>query len=174
MRVSGAVGTVGLVFLSSVSLALIGCGSTHAPDGGGPVDLAALAGADLSGLPGVDMAVAPGVDMAAPAGVQTVTVHVAPNGALLFSPAAVTIRTGDTVHWVFDAVGHNVTSGVVPTPDGRFCSMPGPNGDCVNGRATIYSNIGQVYDHVFAEAGNFPYYCGVHLFAGTVTVQQRM
>jgi plastocyanin len=177
MGSSRAIGRAGLVFFSSVTLSLIGCGSNnHPPDGATMLADATASAADMaSATPPGDMAVAnTGGDMAVATGVQTVTVHVAPGGALLFSPAAMTISTGDTVHWIFDSPAHNVTSGQVPTPDGRFCSLPGPNGDCTTGRGTVFSNVGDSFDHTFAEGGTFPYFCGVHLFSGTITVKARM
>src|SRR5262249_12835428 len=40
-----------------------------------------------------------------------VTVLVGPGGANTFSPAAVTVNVGDTVHWVWNSDFHSTTSG---------------------------------------------------------------
>jgi plastocyanin len=94
---------------------------------------------------------------------STVTVRVGPGGADTFSPAAVTINVGDTVHWVWDSDFHSTTSGTCPggncTPDGKWDS------DIFNAPHT--------FDVTFTSPGTFPYYCIVHAMGGmtgTVTV----
>jgi polyisoprenoid-binding protein YceI len=54
-------------------------------------------------------------------------------------------------------------------PSNRFCS-PSDTG-CDN---PPLSNMGAMYEHTFAQAGMFPYYCSVHFslgMTGTITVQ---
>ncbi len=85
----------------------------------------------------------------------------------VFSPATVTIHAGDTVHWVWSATGHTVTSGPAGTPDNQFCS---PNDTSC---ATIVtSSQGDTFDHQFLAPGTYTYFCQIHwsLFGMTGTV----
>jgi len=78
----------------------------------------------------------------------TVTVTVAPNGMLVFSPSSVTIHRGDTVRWTWSQSFHSSTSG-----------MPGaPNGIWNSG----ILNQGANFSHTFNSTGSFPYYCIPH------------
>jgi plastocyanin len=98
---------------------------------------------------------------------QTWTVLVGANGAHVFSPSALTIGVGDTVHWVWQASGHTVTSGAGRTADGRFCSPA--DTQCPNAPT---SNAGDSYDHLFSIAGSFPYFCTQHEpMTGSITVR---
>ena len=100
---------------------------------------------------------------------QTHTVMVGEGGALVFAPATLTIHVGDTVRWVWGSPGHSVVSGTNGNADNRFCS-PSDSG-CAN---PPLSNQGATYEHTFAHAGTFPYYCSVHFsfgMTGTITVQ---
>ena len=99
---------------------------------------------------------------------QTHPVMVGEDG-LTFTPARLTIHVGDTVRWVWAAPGHNVVSGTDGNADNQFCS-PDDTG-CAN---PPLSNAGATYDHAFARAGSFPYYCSVHFslgMTGTITVR---
>jgi plastocyanin len=90
-------------------------------------------------------------------------------GALTFAPARLTIGVGDTVRWVWGSAGHSVVSGTGGNADNRFCS-PSDAG-CGN---PPLSNSGATYEHTFAEAGTFPYYCSVHFtlgMTGSIKVQ---
>jgi plastocyanin len=94
---------------------------------------------------------------------------VGPGGALVFTPASLTIQVGDTVHWVWATSGHSVVSGTNGTADNQFCSPS--NTGCANPPLSI---MGATYDHTFTTAGTFPYYCSVHFslgMTGTITVQ---
>ena len=100
---------------------------------------------------------------------QTHTVMVGEGGALVFTPATLTIHAGDTVRWVWGSPGHSVVSGTNGNADNRFCS-PSDSG-CAN---PPLSNQGATYEHTFGHVGTFPYYCSVHFFlgmTGTITVQ---
>ena len=91
------------------------------------------------------------------AGAATKTVQVGPNGALVFSPAAVTVDVGDTVEWQWMTGFHSTTrqqgaetwdSGAVPSP--------------------------HTFSHTFTHPGMYPYVCTVHVYygmTGTVTVR---
>ena len=100
---------------------------------------------------------------------QTHTVMVGQGVALVFTPANLTIHVGDTVRWVWGSGGHCVVSGTDGNADNRFCS-PSDSG-CAN---PPLSNQGATYEHTFADAGTFPYYCSVHFslgMTGTIKVQ---
>lgn len=103
------------------------------------------------------------------AGPTTFTVLVAPGDSHTFSPSTLDLRVGDTVHWVWQASGHTVTSGSDGTADGVFCS---PNDGTCAGAPT--SSEGSTYDHRFTTPGTFPYFCRPHSdmgMIGSVTVQ---
>ncbi len=80
-----------------------------------------------------------------------VTVHLR-NDA--FTPATITIHTGDTVRWINDDDdAHTVTA-----TDGSFDSK----GIDTNGS----------WDHTFAKAGTYKYFCELHPFMkGTIVVK---
>jgi uncharacterized protein (TIGR03118 family) len=102
-------------------------------------------------------------------GTQTHTVMVGDGGALVFTPANLTIQAGDTLRWVWGSPGHSVVSGTNGNADNRFCSPS--NTGCDN---PPLSSKGATYEHTFTQAGTFPYYCSVHFslgMTGTITVQ---
>jgi plastocyanin len=104
------------------------------------------------------------------------TVTVAPNGTLTYSPKDVTVTQGATVHWVWSDTSnaHTVTSGANGIADGMFCSIT--DGSPVNAQtctSTSYARTAPfTYDHVFDQAGTFPYYDAVvgPGMSGSVTV----
>jgi plastocyanin len=103
------------------------------------------------------------------AAARTHTVMVGPGNSFVFSPATLTIRVGDTVRWVWGSSMHSVVSGTGGNADDRFCSPS--NTACSD---PPLSNTGATYEHTFAQAGTFPYYCSVHFsfgMTGTITVQ---
>jgi plastocyanin len=105
------------------------------------------------------------------------TVEVGPNGGIGFTPAQITINSGDTVTWQWPAgsLPHTVTSGVPGAPDGKFCSLPDgqmPSVQSCSGAA--YAMTGPAtYAHTFTVAGAYPYFCQVHgaMMTGMVTVR---
>jgi plastocyanin len=79
------------------------------------------------------------------------TVTVTGTSTFMFSPSTVSIHVNDVVRFNTTSF-HPVASGSAGTPDGKFST----NGDgCFK----------------FTQAGTFPFFCSVHLFTGTVTVQ---
>lgn len=80
-----------------------------------------------------------------------------------FSPNPINANVGDTVTWTNrDSTPHTVTSGTAGAPDGNFDSSPGFN---------PLLAPQQTFSHTFTEAGEFPYYCGLHPnMVGTVIV----
>ena len=100
---------------------------------------------------------------------STHTVMVGDGGALVFTPADLTIQVGDTVRWVWGSSGHSVVSGTNGNANNQFCSPS--NTGCDN---PPLSSNGATYEHTFTQAGTFPYYCSVHFslgMTGTITVQ---
>src|SRR6266481_8986467 len=95
----------------------------------------------------------------------TVDVTVAPGGTFTFSPSTLNISVGDTVRWTWASSGHSVTSGTPCTIDGQFCS---PND--TNCEAGVLSNTGTVYEHTFAQAGAYSYFCVAHCGLGMTGV----
>lgn len=92
----------------------------------------------------------------------TVTVQVAPNGDLSFSPDPISIQPGDTVKWVWSSgqMPHSVTSGANCFSDGRFDSG-------------LHQSSTFTFSFTFSSAGTFPYHCIPHCgdgMTGTVTV----
>jgi plastocyanin len=80
-----------------------------------------------------------------------------------YSPNPINANVGDTVTWTNrDSTPHTVTSGTAGAPDGNFDSSPGFN---------PLLAPQQTFSHTFTEAGEFPYYCGLHPnMVGTVMV----
>ncbi len=88
-----------------------------------------------------------------------------------FTPHDVTIRAGEKIIWIY-ADGakepHSVTSGACRVND---CSGGGQE---FNSGPTLLKP-GHQYEHVFTEAGTFPYHCDLHLgsMQGTVIVKPQ-
>jgi len=82
-----------------------------------------------------------------------------------YAPNPVQAKVGDTVIWTNkDSQPHTATSGTASGgADGKF-----------GGEAESFGTIiapGKTLSHTFAEAGEFPYYCGLHpIMVGTVVV----
>ena len=93
----------------------------------------------------------------------TVDVSVGPGKT--FSPDEVNISVGDTVRWTWADSGHSVTSGQPCSADSQFCSPDDMN--CFPG---VLSNAGTVYQHTFANAGTYSYFCLSHCLEGMTGV----
>ena len=80
-----------------------------------------------------------------------------------YAPNPININVGDTVTWTNkDTQPHTVTSGSGGQPDGKFDSSPNFN---------PLMGPQQTFSHTFEEAGQYPYYCGLHVnMVGTVVV----
>jgi plastocyanin len=92
-----------------------------------------------------------------------VDVTVGPDFA--FHPDTVNISVGDTLRWTWDGSGHSVTSGHPCAADSQFCSPNDMN--CFPG---VLSNEGTVYQHTFANAGTYSYFCLSHCLVGMTGV----
>jgi plastocyanin len=86
-------------------------------------------------------------------------------GGFVFVPNTVNISVGDTVRWTWATSGHSVSSGTPCMIDGQFCS---PND--TNCAAGVLSNSGTVYEHTFAQAGAYSYFCVAHCGLGMTGV----
>ena len=87
--------------------------------------------------------------LAAPA--WAIDVSMGSGGNLIFEPSDVTINAGDTVHFVND--------------------MLPPHNIIVEGRAdlsreSLMFNPGESQDIIFADAGDYTFFCGPHQGAG--------
>ncbi len=90
----------------------------------------------------------------------TVTVNVGTSGALMYSPASVSINAGDTVQWVWKSGGHSVTSGTPSAPTKQF--------------DTSVQSAGFTFAQTFTSGGTVQYHCGPHgaccQMVGSITV----
>jgi nitrite reductase (NO-forming) len=80
-----------------------------------------------------------------------------------FQPNPVQVSVGDTVTWTNDDTQpHTVTAGANAQPSGEFDSSP-------NFNPLLAPQ--QTFEHTFAQAGEYPYYCALHPnMVGTVSV----
>jgi plastocyanin len=121
------------------------------------------------GLAAVLAAVLAPLSTLTPAFAATVTADIKPGSSTIadaFAPNPINANVGDTVTWTNkDSTPHTVTSGTggsSGTPDGKFDSSPGFN---------PLMAPQQTFSHTFEEAGEFPYYCGLHpVMVGTVII----
>lgn len=102
-----------------------------------------------------------GTDTASPTASETSTatapdleVVVGPNGTLTFDPRSFEIAVGDTVRWVWDSGGHNVSPGSQPSG----ADWPGKD-------ESTYS-AGTTYEYTFDVAGDYNYHCDPHQTSG--------
>jgi plastocyanin len=110
---------------------------------------------------GLFVVLLPVLFLAAKTRADIVYVHVAQNGTS-FSPNSVSIAPGDTVQWIWYGsppynTNHSVTSG---TP-------ANPTPDVFNSGIHVAP---YVFEHTFATAGTFRYFCQVHTTMMTGTV----
>jgi plastocyanin len=101
-------------------------------------------------------------------------VNVGLGGGLAFTDAVsgnsfTTIHVGDTVKWVFPTqTFHSSTSGVCTVGGGYYDdSSCTPDGNWDSGQ--LYA--GQTFSKTFTAAGNYRYYCSIHLAMMTGTIQ---
>src|SRR5687768_8452678 len=119
------------------------------------------------GLAAVLAAVLAPISTLTPAFAATVTADVTTASSSktdnAYAPNPINANVGDTVTWTNkDSTPHTVTSGTGGQPDGKFDSSPGFN---------PLMAPQQTFSHTFEEAGEFPYYCGLHPnMVGTVII----
>lgn len=83
-----------------------------------------------------------------------------------FGPETFTISTGDTVAWVWQAGGHNVTPNEMPA-EADWTGSPGAPGELLS--------KGSVYRYTFTVPGEYSYYCAPHRtidMVGSFTVEE--
>jgi plastocyanin len=82
------------------------------------------------------------------------------NPGLVFSPAMVSIKVGDTVQWIWNDGPHSTTSGTPGKASGLWDSG--------------IKSVGSSFTYQFNSVGTFPYFCSVHGaccgMTGSVTV----
>ena len=89
-----------------------------------------------------------------------------------FSPAAVTIKAGTTVHWTNRGPSAHTTTSDNGTWDSGSLAGPSTGGGGYGGNGSP----GGSFDFTFTQAGTFSYHCSLHPpsmfpnFTGTVTV----
>jgi plastocyanin len=113
-----------------------------------------------------------------PAEEADATITVGPGGSLQFDPEATRVSQGDTVEFVFDSGGHNVSghpdaASDVELPEGAepFASYD-ISGDDIN--HLELNQAGTSYYHTFETTGEYTYVCVPHVssgMVGTITVR---
>jgi plastocyanin len=107
-----------------------------------------------------------------PAEEADATISVGPGGSLQFEPDSTAVSQGDTVEFVFDSGGHNVSGhpdahSDVSLPEGAepFASYD-ISGDDINHLSL--NEAGTTYRHTFETTGEFTYVCVPHASSGMV------
>jgi len=107
-----------------------------------------------------------------PAEEADATITVGPGGSLQFEPETTAISQGDTVEFVFDSGGHNVSGhpdahSAVSLPEGAepFASYD-ISGDDINHLSL--NDAGSTYRHTFEVTGEYTYVCVPHAASGMI------
>jgi plastocyanin len=81
-----------------------------------------------------------------------------------YSPNPIEVKVGQKVEWTNkDSLQHTITSGTAGSPD---------SGKAFDSGLTKLLNNGQTFEHTFAAAGEYPYYCQLHpTMVGKVVVK---
>ena len=93
-------------------------------------------------------------------------VVVAADGSFRFAPETFTISVGDTVRWVWESGGHNVTPDEIPSGS-DWSGSPGAPSETLSG--------GSTHEYTFEVAGEYSYYCNPHRsidMVGSFTVEE--
>ncbi|WP_435069142.1 plastocyanin/azurin family copper-binding protein [Haloplanus sp. C73] len=100
------------------------------------------------------------------------TITVGPGGSLQFEPSNTAVSQGDTVEFVFDSGGHNVSChpdahSSVELPEGAepWASYD-ISGDDIN--HVSLNEAGTTYRHTFETTGEYTYVCVPHASSGMV------
>lgn len=103
----------------------------------------------------------------APAAAETFTVKMgADNGQLLFEPASITVKPGDTVKWEMNKLGpHNAVFDTAGIPGGDAAIATKLS------KSKLMFNAGESYETTIpadAPVGTYTYFCQPHRGAGMV------
>jgi plastocyanin len=109
---------------------------------------------------------------ATPVETADATISVGPGGSLQFEPANTAISQGDTVEFVFDSGGHNVSGhpdahSEVELPEG---AEPWASYDTSSDEVNHISlnEAGTTYRHTFETTGQYTYVCVPHAASGMI------
>lgn len=96
--------------------------------------------------------------VSSPASAATTSIKMgADNGMLVFQPATVSIKSGDTVQWVNNKLPpHNVVFDVAHSPE---------NAKSLSHKKLLFSP-GEAFEVTFDEPGTYSFYCEPHRGAG--------
>ena len=156
-------------FSGAVLAGLAGCGG-NGGDGGDGGDEATATATDTPEPTATATATATATST--PAGEADATITVGPGGSLQFEPETTAVSQGDTVEFVFDSGGHNVSghpdaASQVSLPEGAepFASYD-ISGDDIN--HVSLNEAGSTYRHTFEVTGQYTYVCVPHVSSGMV------
>jgi len=155
-------------FSGAVLAGLAGCGGGGGSSDGG--DEATATPTDTPEPTATETATATATST--PASEADATITVGPGGSLQFEPATTAVSQGDTVEFVFDSGGHNVSGhpdahSEVSLPEGAepFASYD-ISGDDINHLSL--NQAGSTYRHTFETTGQYTYVCVPHAASGMV------
>jgi len=154
-------------FSGAVLAGLAGCSGGNGGDDGGEATATDTATATPE-----PTATATATPTSTPTEEADATITVGPGGSLQFEPATTAISQGDTVEFVFDSGGHNVSGHPdghpkVSLPEGAepFASYD-ISGDDIN--HVSLNEAGSTYRHTFETTGQYTYVCVPHAASGMV------
>ncbi|AZH26745.1 plastocyanin/azurin family copper-binding protein [Haloplanus aerogenes] len=158
-------------FSGAVLAGLAGCSGGNGGGNGGEDGGEATATATATDTP-EPTATATATPTSTPTEEADATITVGPGGSLEFDPETTAISQGDTVEFVFDSGGHNVSGHPdahpkVSLPEGAepFASYD-ISGDDIN--HISLNKAGSTYRHTFETTGEYTYVCVPHAASGMI------
>lgn len=154
-------------FSGAVLAGLAGCSGGNGGDGGDGGEATATATETPE-----PTATATETPTSTPTQEADATITVGPGGSLQFEPANTAISQGDTVEFVFDSGGHNVSGHPDAHPDVELPDGAEPwasydvSGDDVN--HVSLNEAGTTYYHTFETTGQYTYVCVPHASSGMI------
>jgi plastocyanin len=96
-------------------------------------------------------------------------VAVGPEGQYLrFVPEEVEISVGDTVRWVAESEGHNVTAKPEAATQVTLPEGAEPFATYEGNRSFMVMAVGETFEHTFTVPGEYVYVCAPHAGQGMV------